>query len=287
MPLLPVEQIQELVPPFRGDFGGKVAEALRKALSIARISDVYDSISQYQGADFAGMTLKGFDTTYQLAGEENLLNLPEGPFITISNHPYGGLDGIILIDLIGHLRKGFKVMVNEVLALVEALRPSLIVVNPKTDASAGVTRKNIDGVREALKTLKDGNPVGFFPSGAVSDLSLKERRIRDREWQPSVIRIIQKAKVPVVPIRYFDHNTMLFYLLGLIDWKIRISRLPRELVNKSKSLIRVAVGKPISPDEQARHSSLDELGKFLRDSVYDMPMPKKFISYEDFVARTR
>ena len=113
------------------------------------------------------------------------------------------------------------VMVNEFLNLVGGLAPSWIAVNPKNELQKEVTARNIHGVREVLGHLAGGHPVGFFPSGAVSDLKLREMRIRDREWQEPVIRLIQKARVPIVPIRFFDHNSMWFYYLGLLDWRIR------------------------------------------------------------------
>lgn len=287
MPLLPVEQIEQMLPIFKGKFGNAVVESLRKILSIKTLSDLYDTIEMHKGADFAGALLEKLGVNYQLGGSKRLQELPEGPFLTISNHPYGGMDGVILIDLIGHLRPGFKVMVTEFLALVESLRPSLIVVNPKNNLNKGTTAKNIQGVREVLERLHEGEPVGFFPSGAVSDLSLKEMKIRDREWQEAVLRLIQKAKVPIIPVRFFDHNSLWFYNLGLIDWKVRLMQLPHELVNKKHRRIRVSVGETINVEEQLKHSDIKDFGAFLRDKVYGMPMPDDFIRYKDYVASTR
>lgn len=287
MPLLPVEQIRQLAPVFKGRFGDATVRLLRKVLSIKTLSDLYDTINEHQGADFAGALLDRLGINYLLGGSQRLGNLPEGPFITVSNHPYGGMDGVILIDLIGHLRPGFKVMVTEFLALVEALRPSLIVVNPKNNLNKGVTTRNIQGVREVLERLHDGEPVGFFPSGAVSDLNLKEMRIRDREWQEAVLRLIQKAGVPIVPVRFFDHNSLWFYNLGLIDWKVRLLQLPHELVNKRRRRIRVGIGETLSVEEQSEHSDIKDFGAFLRSKVYDMPLQDDFIRYREFIASTR
>lgn len=287
MPLLPVEQIEQMAPVFKGKIGNAVASALRKVLSIKTLSDLYDTIDEHKGADFAGALLEKLGLDYHLGGSSRLNNLPDGPFITISNHPYGGLDGVILIDLIGHLRPGFKVMVTEFLSLVESLRPSLIVVNPKNNLNKGTTAKNIQGVREVLERLHDGEPVGFFPSGAVSDLSLKEMKIRDREWQEAVLRLIQKAKVPIIPVRFFDHNSLWFYNLGLIDWRVRLMQLPHELVNKKFRRIRIGVGETITLDEQLKHPDIKDFGAFLRTRVYDMPLPDDFVRYKDYISATR
>ncbi len=287
MPLLPVSELEGLSPIFRGRLGNAFASFLRKTLSVETLSDLNDRISDRKGADFAGALLEELGIDFQIGGSERLSSLPDGPFITVSNHPYGSLDGIILVDLLGHLRSDFKVMVTEFLNRIESLQPSWIVVNPKTDLQAEVTGKNIQGVREVLSRLRDGHPVGFFPSGAVSDLHLRDFSIRDREWQEPVLRLIQKAKVPIVPIRFFDHNTMWFYFLGLIDWKIRTLRLPGEVVNKKGRRIRVGIGETVPVEEQLAHTDAKDFGFWLRGKVYDMTLPQRFESYLDYAARTR
>lgn len=284
MPLLPVSELERLSPIFRGKAGNMLAAFLRKVLSISTVSDLNDKLSHLEGAEFAGALLKELRINYKLGYPERLADLPEGPFITVSNHPYGSIDGIILVDLFGHLRDGFKVMVNEFLAMVKPLAPRWIVVNPKTDASNGVTGKSIQGVRKVLSHLHSGEPIGFFPSGAVSDLSLKEMKIRDREWQETVIRLIKKAEVPIVPVRFFDHNSLWFYELGLIDWRIRTLQLPHEVVNKKHRRVRVGIGETLTVGQQKEHPGIEDFGAWLRSSVYDMPKPDEWMEYNDYVA---
>lgn len=284
MPLLPVSELERLSPIFRGKAGNMLAALLRKVLSVSTVSDLNDKLSHLDGAEFAGALLKELRINYKLGYPERLADLPEGPFITVSNHPYGSIDGIILVDLFGHLRDGFKVMVNEFLAMVKPLAPRWIVVNPKTDASNGVTGKSIQGVRKVLSHLHSGEPIGFFPSGAVSDLSLKEMKIRDREWQETVIRLIKKAEVPIVPVRFFDHNSLWFYELGLIDWRIRTLQLPHEVVNKKHRRVRVGIGETLTVGQQKEHPGIEDFGAWLRSSVYDMPKPDEWMEYNDYVA---
>ena len=76
MPLLPVEQIEQLAPVFKGKFGNTVAGFLRKVLSIKTLSDIYDTIDEYQGADFAGALLDKLGVNYLLGGSQRLANLP-------------------------------------------------------------------------------------------------------------------------------------------------------------------------------------------------------------------
>lgn len=281
MPLLPPEQIVQLFPPLEGKAGYSVASFLRRLLSIDKVSDLYDLCSGSRGSEFAGKLLERLGIDYGIGHPERLMELPDGPFITISNHPYGGIDGIILIDLIGHLRDDFKVMVNEFLTLVEALQPSLIAVNPRNAASTMVTARSITGVREVLQRIHEGHPVGFFPAGAVSNLT--DKGIRDREWQNSVIKVIRKVHVPILPVRFFDRNSWWFYLLGLIDWKIRALRLPKELLNKSGKKTRIGIGRLITVKEQLAHPDTEDFKAFIRDSVYGMTLPPSFTRHSDYL----
>ena len=287
MPLLPVSDLEKWSPLFRGTLGNAFARFVRKTLSVETLSNLSDKVCDLKGAAYAEAMLEQLNQDFLIGYPDRLLSLPEGPFITVSNHPYGGLDGVILLDLIGNIRPDLKVMVNEFLNVIEPLSSSWIPVNPKDNLQKGVTEKNIRGVKTVLHHLADGHPVGFFPSGAVSDLKLKDMSIRDREWQEPVLRLIRKARVPIVPVRFFDHNSLWFYSLGLINWKIRLLQLPREIINKKHRTIRVGIGETITVEEQQAHPEGDDFNRWLREKVYGMQIPEKLEYYSRFRARTR
>ena len=111
--------------------------------------------------------------------------------------------------------------------------------------------------------------LGLFPSGAVSDLSLKDGCIRDREWQEPVIRLIKKLNVPIVPVHFIDRNSNFYYSLGLIDWKVRLLRLTAEVFNKRGKRTRIAIGEIITPEQQDEFSDIRLFGEFIRNKVYN------------------
>lgn len=125
------------------------------------------------------------------------------------------------------------------------------------------------GIKQAIMQVRKGQPVGFFPAGAVSKIN-KKLRIEDRQWQPTIIRLIQQLGVPVVPIYFHGHNSLWFNILGLIDWRLRTLRLPAEVWKKCHSTIHVSVGDIIPAEELKAHSSLDELGDFLKQKTYEL-----------------
>ena len=273
MALITMDEIEALSPVFKGDKGHKLANRLLRLTGIDKLAERYERHEDLSGPDFVNAFLTDLGVNYEVGGLEHLVQLADGPFITVSNHPYGGLDGLILIDLVGHFRDDYKVMANQFLTLVKTIKDNFISVIPNSGKAAKATKESIAGVRKSLAHLKDGHPLGLFPSGAVSDFHFKDFRVYDREWQESAIRLIQKVKVPVVPIRFFDRNSNFFYYLGLVDWKVRTLRLPREVLNKTGKKVRIGIGPVISVEEQEQCATREALGKLLRNAVYGMALP--------------
>lgn len=272
MPLLTLDEIEKTTPLFRGRIGNAVCRSLLKILSVEKINELYDRNCAQQGPDFAGAVLRDIGVEYKVYGREIPDTLNSGPFITVSNHPYGSIDGVILADLFGHLRPDYKILVNRILARIEALGPNFINVTPTGNERTAPTKDSIAGIKEAVRHVREGHPLGIFPSGAVSDLSLRDRCIRDREWQEPIIRLIMKLKVPIVPVKFADRNSLFYYGLGLIDWRVRLLRLPSEVFNKRGKEARVIIGPVIPPERQAEFPDPLSFGKFLRDSVYSLPI---------------
>lgn len=235
-------------------------------------------------------------------------NLPSGAFITISNHTLGALDGLGLIDLFGHAREDYKFMVNKLLMRMKAAASRFITVTPTGAERTAPTADSVAGVRAAVGHLQAGGCLGLFPSGAVSDkvpgrrplvtlpaidpaapdfsspsrtaaadaapwglpATYTEPRIRDREWQMSIIKFIKRAGVPVIPVLDATLNSNFYYNLGLIDWRIRITRLPAEMLNKRGKELRFVMGQAISPEQISSVSDIKDLRTLLRASVYSM-----------------
>ncbi|MDD2594978.1 MAG: 1-acyl-sn-glycerol-3-phosphate acyltransferase [Bacteroidales bacterium] len=281
MELISVQDFEKVSSVFQGKVGNSFARFLLRQFAIDKINQLYENNEQYSGGVFAEHVLQDLGVNYKIGYAERLQNLPEGAFITISNHPYGSIDGVILVDLFSKICTNYKVIVNKFLSRIEAMSSSFICVNPNGNEKAAATRDSIIGIKQTLEHISAGYPIGLFPSGAVSDLSLKEMRIRDRAWQEGIIKVIHKANVPILPVRFFDRNSHFYYNLGMIDWKVRILRLPREVFNKAGKNVRIGVGKLISPDDINMSKGIESVTEFLRNSVYNMPIPEKFLLRSD------
>jgi len=282
MKLIEPKDFEAFSPLYKGETGHRLAEYVMRFLAIDRINQVYDHSSSFTGAEFTSRFLDDLGVNYVVGNAGRLKMLPEGPFITVSNHPFGGLDGIMSIDLIARIRPDYRFMVNRMISMVKTLQDNIISVIPAGNKKTSVHSTNIKGIRETLAHLHNGHPMGFFPSGAVSDFSLRDFRIRDRQWQSSILHLIYSMKVPVLPIRFFDKNSAFFYFLGFIHWWVRSLRLPYEVFNKRKQELRIGIGNIIPVEEREKFADAEAFGAFLRECVYEMPLPTSFIPRKMF-----
>lgn len=267
MALITIKDIEGISPVFKGKFGNGLARLTMRITGVDKLAERYGRHEDLSGPEFVSAFLKDLNFNYEVQGLEHLQPVLNGPFITISNHPYGGLDGLILIDLFGHLREDYMVMANKFLSMVKTISDSFISVVPKTNATNGISQESVDGIRKTIEHIKEGHPLGLFPSGAVSDFSFRDFCVRDREWQQSAAGLIRYLKVPVVPVRFFNRNSNWFYFLGLVNWRLRTLRLPREVLNKIGKTVKLGIGEVISVEEQMCVSEAD-FASMLRSSVY-------------------
>ena len=267
--VLNYDDLRQMVPALDGH--PKLVNFLLHFLSVDKVNQVHRNCCDTPGPEFVKRLLfDEFKIKLRIDGQEVLDNLPEGAFITVSNHPFGALDGIILIYLITQHRPEFRVMVNMILNKISAMRPNFIAVDAWASNDPAKRAVSVAGIRQALKQLKQGEPVGFFPAGAMSKTTLHDG-LQDRPWQPSVLQIIHRAKVPVIPIYFHGSNSWWCNFLGHACWPARSLRLPAEVFRKCGKTMHISVGQPISVEEQATHGATpEELGAYLREKTYEL-----------------
>lgn len=266
--VLDAEDISKMVP-----FFGKhprLLNWLMHWLRMDKVNELHAHNCKTPGPGFVRGLLKELDITVVAENGEVLRNLPEGAFVTVSNHHFGALDGIILIDLIARQRPKYKVMVNMFLNYIWAMRPNFIAVDAMATDDPKKKAVSMAGIKEAIKLVRSGEPVGFFPAGAVGKVNWRGR-LQDRQWQDSIIRLIEQLKVPVVPIFFHGSQSWWFNFLGVVCWQARTFRHPAEVFRKEHKTFTVTVGDPISVEELKAHmSSVKEFGDFLRGSTYGL-----------------
>ena len=266
--VLDTEDVIELVPRLKGH--EKLVTRMLHFLSVDKVNAVHSKYFDTPGPEFVASLIKEFDITLRVDGTEVLDNLPEGAFITVSNHPFGALDGITLIHLIASRRPEYKVMVNMILGRITAMNPNFIKVDALASDDPAKKAVSMLGIKQCINQIKSGQPLGFFPAGAVSKVNWRGCLV-DRKWQDSVIRLIDKLKVPVIPIYFHGSNSWWFNFLGVVCWQARTLRLPAEVWRKCHTTMHISVGDPISVEEQRAHAkTIDELGEYLKAKTYEL-----------------
>lgn len=248
-----------------GVLGTFMGWILMQVTQLSNINKFYDTHKHLQGLDFLDAILEYYEIKFEIP-EDDLKRLPkEGSYITISNHPLGGMDGVLLLKLMIKNRPDFKIVANFLLNRVVPLSPFIMSVNPFE--SHKDAKSSIGGFKAALTHLQTGHPLGIFPAGEVSTYK-DGKLIVDRPWEEAALKLIRKAEVPVVPIYFHARNSRLFYSLSKINGVFRTAKLPSEVASQRNRPIKVRIGQPISVQMQKEQESLDEFAELLRRKTY-------------------
>jgi len=243
---------------------------LLKALRISKLNRIYARHKHQKDMAFLDGILGDFQIEFEIP-ENDLNRIPkEGPFITVSNHPLGGIDGILLLKLLVEKRPDFKIIANFLLHRIVPLQKYVMPVNPFEDRKD--SKSSITGIKNALVHLSKGYPLGIFPAGEVSTFK-DGKLVVDRPWEEGAIKIIKKANVPVIPIYFHAKNSKLFYFLSSMSDTLRTAKLPSELLTQKNRVIKVRIGKPITIKEQDGFKRLDDFHEYLRKKTYMLANP--------------
>ncbi len=249
-----------------GFIGRFIARIVMLFLRLHKINSIYDRcVANSDEAHFTSSLLYQFRANYHISPSE-LKRIPtKGPVVLVSNHALGGLDGIMLIHLLQEVRPDFKLMANFILERVTRLKKWFIGVNPFDDNLT--SKSSIGGFRQVLHHLENDGLFAVFPAGEVAS-KLKKQVPIDPTWNAATMRLIQRAKVPVVPVYFHARNSPLFYRLAKIHPLLRTARLPAELLTQRHRSIDIRIGKPIAVKDQDNHQSIEDYSSFVRRKLY-------------------
>jgi len=199
--------------------------------------------------------------------DEQLQRIPEeGPVVLVANHPFGGIEGLILTSILRRRRPDAKLLANSLLSMIPELRDSFFFVNAFETKDA--IKENIASTRAAMRWVADGHLLGVFPAGEVSHLKLRKRAVIDPKWNPTVARIVQKTGATAVPVFFDGRNSKLFQAAGLIHPRLRTVMLPTEMLRKRKAPVSMRIGTAIPPERMARFDEAANLTDYLRVRTY-------------------
>ncbi|HEY4787877.1 MAG TPA: 1-acyl-sn-glycerol-3-phosphate acyltransferase [Bacteroidales bacterium] len=259
------EVIRKKNPKLLKVFPKFIIKFLKRIIYQDQINTVIENNKSVSGLDFVSGILKDFGTKVEVYGTENIP--ASGRFIFASNHPLGGLDGIVLMNEVGRKFLNLKFIVNDLLLNVKNLEPLFIPVNKHG-------RQFVDYARKIEDAYQSDTQILYFPAGLCSRKI--KGQIIDLVWHKSFIVKSVQYQRDIIPVYFEGRNTNFFYNLANlrkflhIKANIEMVFLVGEMFKQQKKLIKLTFGKPIpyTVFDNSRHPG--DWAVFVRERVYSM-----------------
>lgn len=250
----------------------KLADRLpRFALNYAKKKLHQDEINglllknkDFSGVEFATRILQDLNITYKVHSETELDHSRR--YIFVSNHPLGGLDGMVLISYIGNSFGKVKFVVNDLLMHIKPLAPVFVPVN-----KFGKMRHDNTGLFN--EAFESDDQILYFPAGLCSRLI--DGKITDLEWKKTFVTKAVESKRDIVPMFFSGENSRFFYRLERIRKKLGIKvnigmfLLPDEMFKKKDSSFDLFIGKPIPYTSLTKEHTHKEWCEIIREKCYE------------------
>ena len=233
------EQTMDLALPLRWTAG-----VAKRALKLDRIEAVHAELRKESDPRFfATRAIERLGVRPDLSVGD-LERVPAtGPVLVVANHPFGLVEGLLMVDLLHRIRPDVRVLANSLLAKVPECHDFVFFVNPFGGPEAAA--QNIHGMKAAIRWLRQGGVLLTFPAGEVSRLDWRSGTVRDGAWNMNTARLARCGRVVVVPVHFEGTNSPLFHMAGAVHPRLQTALLPRELLNKQRRTIRLRIGHPI------------------------------------------
>ena len=218
-----------------------------------------------QGVELIDEALRFMEVTYTVDGIENIDS--NGRYLFASNHPLGGLDGMILIHLLGQKYPEVKFPVNDLLMNVKQLHSVFIPVNKHGAQSSQNARMLEEAYASSTQIL-------YFPAGLCS--RKQKGGIKDLEWKKSFISKAVKHKRDIVPVYFSGRNSNFFYnlsrLRGFLGVKANLEMLylVDEMFKQKGKSITIRIGKPIPYNNFDSSKTPIDWASWVKERVYEM-----------------
>ncbi|HOX73168.1 MAG TPA: 1-acyl-sn-glycerol-3-phosphate acyltransferase [Bacteroidales bacterium] len=238
---------------------------LKRIIHQDEINELLRMNSHLKDAGFVRATLDYMKTTYRVYGSENIP--VTGRYIFVSNHPLGGLDGLVFMNELSKYYTNIKFPVNDILMNIKNLSGFFLPVN-----------KHGGQTREAIKQLEDiyasDCQVLYFPAGLCS--RKKKGVIKDLVWHKSFITKAVQHKRDVVPAFFSGKNSDFFYNLANIRAFLRIKGniemlyLPDEMFSQKGKDISLVFGRAIPWQTFDSSKSPSEWAEWVKSRSYEL-----------------
>lgn len=236
---------------------------LRRTVCEREINYILENFSHQPPREFIQSCFRTWGVTYSITGLERLD--PSGRYLFAANHPFGGMDGMMLADELAGYFGDARVVVNDLLMHLDPLRPLWIPVNKHGHQSADYARRFDEAFYGDL-------PILTFPAGLCS----RRRRgvVADGEWKTNFVKRANQSQRRIVPVFVEGRLSNFFYRLSSlrralgVKFNAEMIYLPREMFSQKGRHFRMVVGEPILPADLQRVGTLRQQADYVREKAY-------------------
>ncbi len=264
----PVE-IREIItrknPKLGNRIPGFIYYLLSKILHLKKVNELITETNSNSGLGFISEVIKKSDSQYEIFGLENVPK--SGKFIFASNHPLGGLDGLILLKIINENFGKTQTIINDFLMEVGPLREFFIPIN-----KVGKQARNTAPLIEEL--YKSESQILIFPAGLCSRKVKGE--IRDLEWRKHFVQKAIENKRNIIPVYFEGRNSNFFYNFANLRKSLNIKfnaemiLLADEMFKISNRRFKISFGKPILYESLDNSKKPIEWANEIKNIVYSL-----------------
>ena len=251
-------KLLKVIPKFLINFAKRV-------IYQKEINEILEHHGHLKGRAFASAALGDLGIKYKIHGIEKIKR--PGRYMFVSNHPLGGLDGMILIEVFGEMFDNVRFVVNDLLMHIEPLRSVFVPVNK-------YGRQNIDNAKMILDAYDSDAQILYFPAGLCSRMINGE--IKDLDWKKSFVNQAIKHGRDIIPIFFGGRNSTFFYKFANIRKSLGIKfnyetiLLPGEMFRQRNATFDIFIGDPVTHQMLVSEGSPAYWSERLRGEVYNL-----------------
>jgi len=244
---------------------GFVINYLKKIVHQDELNDFLGKWGHLKDTELIAAGLMHFEIKYRVSGSENI---PEsGRYIFVSNHPLGGLDGLVFINELSKHFKEIKFPVNDILTSIKNFSGIFLAINKHGPQAKEVARRIEEAYASDCQIL-------YFPAGLCS--RKKGNIIKDLQWQKSFITKSVQHKRDIVPAFFSGRNSDFFYNLANIrklfgvKANIEMIYLADEMFRQKDKEINLVFGEKISWETFDKTRTYPEWAEWVKSKSYGL-----------------
>ena len=256
--------IKNKSPKLHKRMPGFVINIIKKIIKVDKFNHILQSCDGLKNIEFLRGALDIMKIERNAIGTHNID--PTKSYVFASNHPLGGLDGLVLLEIINKYN-GAVIVVNDLLMNVEPLKDMFIPINKHGG-------QNSDTSRSMKKAFDSNMQVVFFPAGLCSRRI--KGKITDLKWKKTFLAKAIEHKRDIIPVYVNNVNSRLFYTVSSIrKWlglkmNLEMILLPSEMFRDKPTRINVTFGEPISYKTFQRDCNYNQELKIIRKKCYEL-----------------